>query len=83
MKKVASILVVDDEPHIIKALKTRLESWGFEVDTAQTGYGAQAAEITCGTGVNVPFIQFTTVPEPTTVALLGLGTLALVCRRNS
>lgn len=40
MKKVASVLVVDDEPHIVKALKTRLESWGFEVDTAQTGYGA-------------------------------------------
>jgi len=40
MKTRAKILLVDDEPEILKALKVRLESLGYETETAQTGFGA-------------------------------------------
>ncbi len=30
------ILVVDDEPHILRALKASLRGAGYEVDTADT-----------------------------------------------
>ena len=39
-EEVASILVVDDEPEILKALQLRLNSWGYGVDLARTGFGA-------------------------------------------
>jgi two-component system KDP operon response regulator KdpE len=37
------ILVVDDEPQILRALGTTLRAAGFEVDTAETAEGALAA----------------------------------------
>ncbi len=36
----ARILVVEDDPGILRALKTNLSRHGFEVDTAETGGGA-------------------------------------------
>lgn len=32
------ILIIDDEPDLLKALTVRLESEGYEVDTAQDGF---------------------------------------------
>jgi two-component system, OmpR family, KDP operon response regulator KdpE len=37
------ILVVDDEPHILRALKASLRGAGYEVDTADTAEGALTA----------------------------------------
>jgi two-component system KDP operon response regulator KdpE len=37
------VLVVDDEPQILRALQTNLRGAGYEVDTASTGEGALAA----------------------------------------
>ncbi len=37
------ILVVDDEPQILRALRTSLRGAGYEVDTAETAEGALAA----------------------------------------
>ena len=37
------ILVVDDEPQILRALRTTLRGAGFDVDTAETAEGALAA----------------------------------------
>ncbi len=34
------ILIIDDEPDILKVMKNRLESWGFEVFCWPTGVGA-------------------------------------------
>jgi two-component system KDP operon response regulator KdpE len=39
---VSRILVVDDEPQILRALKTNLEARGYEVDLAPTGEAALA-----------------------------------------
>jgi two-component system KDP operon response regulator KdpE len=39
----ARILVVDDEPQILRALRTSLRAAGYEVDTADTGEMALAA----------------------------------------
>ena len=36
------VLVVDDEPQILRALQTNLRGAGYEVDTASTGEGALA-----------------------------------------
>ncbi len=36
------ILVVDDEPQILRALRTSLQGAGYEVDVAETGEGALA-----------------------------------------
>jgi len=43
MSSKANILVVDDEPHVLKLVKANLESSGYRVLTA--GDGAQAVEI--------------------------------------
>jgi two-component system KDP operon response regulator KdpE len=40
---VSRILVVDDEPQILKALRTALRGAGYDVDTATTGAGALTA----------------------------------------
>ena len=40
------ILVVDDEPQILRALETNLRGAGYEVDTAETAAGALAAAAT-------------------------------------
>ena len=37
------VLVVDDEPHILRALKASLRGAGYEVDTADTAEGALTA----------------------------------------
>jgi two-component system KDP operon response regulator KdpE len=37
------ILVVDDEPQLLRALRTTLEGVGYEVETAETGEAALAA----------------------------------------
>jgi two-component system KDP operon response regulator KdpE len=37
------VLVVDDEPQILRALRTSLRGAGYEVDTAETAEGALAA----------------------------------------
>jgi two-component system, OmpR family, KDP operon response regulator KdpE len=37
------ILIVDDEPQILRALRTSLRGAGYEVDTAETAEGALAA----------------------------------------
>ena len=37
------VLVVDDEPHILRALKTSLRGAGYHVDTAETAEGALTA----------------------------------------
>ena len=39
----ARVLVVDDEPHILRALKASLRGAGYEVDTADTAEGALTA----------------------------------------
>ncbi len=39
-KKVGSILIVDDEAEILKALEIRLTSWGYGTDRARSGFGA-------------------------------------------
>jgi two-component system, OmpR family, KDP operon response regulator KdpE len=39
----ARILVVDDEPQILRALQTNLRGAGYEVETATTAEGAKAA----------------------------------------
>jgi two-component system, OmpR family, KDP operon response regulator KdpE len=39
----ARVLVVDDEPQILRALRTSLRGAGYEVDTAETAEGALAA----------------------------------------
>ena len=39
----ARVLVVDDEPQILRALRTSLRGAGYEVDTADTAQGALAA----------------------------------------
>jgi two-component system, OmpR family, KDP operon response regulator KdpE len=39
----ARVLVVDDEPQILRALRTSLKGAGYEVDTAETAEGALAA----------------------------------------
>jgi two-component system, OmpR family, KDP operon response regulator KdpE len=40
---VARVLVVDDEPQILRALRTSLHGAGYEVETADTAEGALAA----------------------------------------
>ena len=40
----ARILVVDDEPQILRALRTSLHGVGYEVDTAATGEEALSAQ---------------------------------------
>ena len=37
------VLVVDDEPQILRALRTTLRGAGYTVDTADTAAGALAA----------------------------------------
>ena len=37
------VLVVDDEPQILRALRTSLRGAGYEVETADTAEGALAA----------------------------------------
>jgi DNA-binding response OmpR family regulator len=37
------ILVVDDEPQVVKLLAIRLKAWGYDVDTAQDGVEALEA----------------------------------------
>jgi two-component system KDP operon response regulator KdpE len=37
---VTYVLVVDDEPQILRAIRINLKSRGYEVDTAATGVGA-------------------------------------------
>jgi two-component system KDP operon response regulator KdpE len=39
----ARVLVVDDEPQILRALRTSLHGAGYEVETAETAEGALAA----------------------------------------
>jgi two-component system, OmpR family, KDP operon response regulator KdpE len=39
----ARVLVVDDEPQILRALQMKLSSEGYDVDTAETAAGALAA----------------------------------------
>ena len=36
----ARVLVVDDEPQILRALKASLKGAGYEVETAETAEGA-------------------------------------------
>ena len=33
----AKILIIDDEPHLLKVIQSRLESWGFEVSCLASG----------------------------------------------
>ncbi|GAB5496047.1 MAG: hypothetical protein Phyf2KO_11270 [Phycisphaerales bacterium] len=37
-----TVLVADDDPRLVQAIKSRLESAGFEVETAQDAYQAVA-----------------------------------------
>ena len=37
------ILIVDDEPHLIRILRLTLEREGYQVDTAQDGHEALEA----------------------------------------
>ncbi len=43
----ARVLVVDDEPQILRALRTSLRGAGYEVETAETAEEALAAR-RCG-----------------------------------
>ena len=43
MRGGARVLVVDDEPQILRALRTSLRGAGYEVETAETAEGALAA----------------------------------------
>ncbi|MEI6631274.1 MAG: response regulator [bacterium] len=40
MDEKRKILIIDDEPDLLKVIKNRLESWGFEVFCWATGAGA-------------------------------------------
>ncbi|MBM3255073.1 MAG: response regulator [Candidatus Omnitrophica bacterium] len=40
MDEKRKILIIDDEPDLLKVIKNRLESWGFEVFSWTTGAGA-------------------------------------------
>jgi two-component system KDP operon response regulator KdpE len=44
----ARVLVVDDEPQILRALRTSLRGAGYEVETAETAEGALAALAAAG-----------------------------------
>jgi two-component system, OmpR family, KDP operon response regulator KdpE len=81
----ARILVVDDEPQILRALRTSLRGAGYEVDTAETAEGALAVAalrppeavildlvLPDGTGIDVAR-QFRTWSSAPVIVLSAVG----------